>query len=283
MQDSDTDNDSNGLPTRRPGRFHIVPVALFAVFAIVYMFSNSQTVPITGRKQIVDISVEDEVALGFQSYVQVLQSSDVIESGLQLDLVRSVGRRIANATGNTDFQWEFNLIRSPDVNAFCLPGGKVAVFSSILPVAENADGLAVVLGHEISHAIARHGAERLAHQRLAEIGQLALGVAARDMDEGARRSVLGAFGVGAQLGVLLPFSREHESEADYMGLIFMARACFDPREAPRFWKRMDEATRAGGVPPEFLSTHPNPEHRIAQLEAWMPEVLAERERYCGSN
>ena len=276
---SERDPSDSGYPVRRRGRFKILPIILFALFALYYITSNTQTVPMTGRKQIVDMSREDEMALGLQSYAQVLQQANVIAGGPELETVRSVGARIAKATDNSDFEWEFNLLQSPDVNAFCLPGGKVAVYTGILPVAENEDGIAVILGHEIAHAIARHGAERMAQERLAQIGQLAVGVAASDMDDGARRAVLGAFGAGAQFGVLLPFSREHESEADYMGLMFMARACFNPREAPAFWQRM--ASRAGsGRTAEFLSTHPSSERRIEQLEQWMDAAMQERAKYC---
>lgn len=279
--DTENPQDNGSYPVRRRGRFKILPIVLFALFALFYVFSNTQTVPMTGRKQIVDMSREDEMALGLQSYAAVLQQAEVVRSGAEVDLVRSVGARIAKVTETTDFEWEFNLLQSPDVNAFCLPGGKVAVYTGILPVAENADGVAVIMGHEIAHAIARHGAERMAQQRLVQIGQLAVGVAAGEMDDGARRAVLGAFGAGAQFGVLLPFSREHESEADYMGLMFMARACFDPREAPAFWRRM--ASRAGaGQAVEFMSTHPSSEKRIEMLEQWMDEALRARAESCGT-
>lgn len=262
-------------------RFHVLPLVLFAVFGAVYYFSNQEVVPMTGRKQFVDMSVEQEQALGLQSYAAVLSQEDVITRGPEADQVRSVGARIAKVVEGPGFDWEFNTIRSPQINAFCLPGGKVAVYSGILPVAQTENGLAVVMGHEIAHAIARHGAERMAQSRLFQMGQLAVGMSVRDMDEGTRRGVLGAFGLGAQYGLLLPFSREHESEADHIGLLLTARACFDPTEAPKFWSRMQAAHRSGN-PPEFLSTHPNPERRIDQLNSWMEEALRERAKYCGN-
>jgi predicted Zn-dependent protease len=148
----------------------------------------------------------------------------------------------------------------------------------LVPVAENVDGLAVVMGHEIAHAIARHGAERMAHQKLVQLGTLAAGMALSDMDAGTQQMVMGALGVGAQYGVLLPFSRDHESEADEMGLILMARACFDVTEAPRLWERMGRASR--GAPAEFMSTHPSHETRIRQFEQWMPEALELKRQSC---
>jgi predicted Zn-dependent protease len=180
------------------------------------------------------------------------------------------------------FEWEFNVIDSPQANAFALPGGKTAVYTGLLPIAENHNGLAIVMGHEIAHAIARHGAERMAHQKLVQIGTLAASVAVGDMDVDTQRMVMGALGVGTQYGVLLPFSRDHESEADYMGLLFVARACFDPTEAPKLWQRMGEMSQ-GRQPAEFMSTHPNHATRIKQFQEWMPDALALRQQYCNSH
>ena len=263
------------------GGIKILPLLLFGAYMLYYYFSNQETVPLTGRKQLVDISREQEAALGYQSYRQILRQEAIVPSGAQVDLVKSIGGRLAKVAEDPGFEWEFNLINSEQVNAFCLPGGKVAVYTGILPVAKNADGLAAVMGHEIAHAIARHGAERMAHQKLVQIGTLAAGVAVSDMSPEAQRGVMGALGVGAQFGVLLPFSRDHESEADYMGLIYAARACFDPREAPRLWERMGQAG-GGRAPAEFMSTHPSHETRIRQLNEWMPKALEERSRVCGS-
>src|SRR5690606_26436710 len=167
-------------------------------------------------------------------------------------------------------KWEYSVIRSDQANAFALPGGKVAIYTGILPVAENADGLAVIMGHEVAHAIARHGAERMAQQQLLQWGQLAVGMAAGELDAGTQRMIMGAFGLGAQYGAILPFSRKHESEADYIGLLYVARACFDPREAPKLWQRMAKAASGSGQPAEFMSTHPSPDTRIRQFEEWMP-------------
>lgn len=271
-----------GLFGNRGGCLRVVPVVLFALYGIYYFFSNRQTVPITGRKQLVDISREQEARLGLQSYRQILRREHVVTAGREAAMIKDIGRRLSAVAEDPGFQWDYNLIDSPQVNAFCLPGGKVAVYTGILPVAKNADGLAVVMGHEIAHAIARHGAERMAHQKLVQIGSLAAGVAISDMEPAKQRAVLGALGVGAQFGVLLPFSREHESEADYMGLIYVARACFDPTEAPRLWERMGQASGGRG-PAQFMSTHPSHQTRIRQFEQWMPEALQVRRERCGES
>lgn len=269
-----------GASPRRRGRIRWLPIILFALYGLYYYASNQEVVPITGRSQLVDMNREQEMALGLQSYRQILSRERIVRSGEVVDVVQEVGRRIAQAAAEYDpgFEWEFNVIDSPQVNAFALPGGKVAVYTGLMPVAENVDGLAVVMGHEISHAIARHGAERMAHQKLVQLGTLAAGMALSDMDTGTQQMVMGALGVGAQYGVLLPFSREHESEADKMGLILVARACFDVTEAPRLWERMGRASR--GAPTEFMSTHPSHETRIRQFEQWMPEALEIKRESC---
>lgn len=265
---------------RRGSGVKLLPLVLFAIYGIYYFVSNRETVPLTGRKQLVDMSREQESALGLQSYRQILRQERVITTGQNAQTIKEIGRKLSAVSEDPGFQWDYNLIDSPQANAFCLPGGKVAVYTGILPVAKNADGLAVIMGHEIAHAIARHGAERMAHQKLVQIGSLAAGVAVSDMDPAQQRAVMGALGVGAQFGVLLPFSREHESEADYMGLIYVARACFDPTEAPKLWERMGQASGGRG-PAQFMSTHPSHETRIRQFQEWMPEALKIRKEKCG--
>jgi predicted Zn-dependent protease len=269
----------NGARTRRPGG-HIrwLPIVLFLMYGVYYYFSNQEEVPMTRRSQLVDMSREQEMALGYQSYQEILMQEDIIPSGEVVDVVRGIGRRLAAVAEDPGFEWEFNVIRSDQANAFCLPGGKVAVYTGLIPIAENEGGLAVVMGHEIAHAIARHGAERMAHQKLVQLGSLAAGLAFSDMDASTQHMVMGALGVGAQYGVLLPFSREHESEADYMGLIYTARACFDPTEAPQLWERMGAAS--GGAPAEFMSTHPSHATRIRQFGEWMPEAAEIYETNC---
>ena len=257
----------------------LLPLLLFGGYFLYYYFTNQETVPVTGRRQLVDLSREQEMALGYQTYQQILQQSRVITTGPEAARIQAIGQRLARVAEDPGFEWEFRLIDSNQVNAFCLPGGKVAVYTGILPITANDNGLAAVMGHEIAHAIARHGAERIAHQKLAQIGSLAVSVALSDMDNQTRMAVVGALGVGAQYGVLLPFSREHESEADYLGLLYAARACFDPSEAPHLWERMAE--QGGSRTAEFLSTHPSHETRIRKLNEWMPEALRARQENCG--
>ncbi len=268
-------------PGGRRRRVVWLPILLFAAyFAYTYLFSREE-VALTGRTQVVNMSRGEMASLGLQSYQQILSESNVVPAGELVDQVRSIGERLARAAVSDDpgFEWEFQVIDSPQANAFCLPGGKVAVYTGIIPVAETLDGLGIIMGHEIAHAIARHGAERMTHQRMVQFGTMAAGMALSEMDVGTQRAVMGALGVGAQYGVLLPFSREHESEADYMGLIYAARACFDPTEAPKLWERMGAAS-GGRAPAEFGSTHPSHETRIRQFEEWMPEALEIRRRNC---
>ncbi len=267
------------------GGIKLLPVLLFGGYMLYYYFSNQQTVPLTGRKQLVDISKEQEAALGYQSYAQILRQEQVVRGTKEAALIQQIGQRLAAATreDGAGYQWEFNLINSDQINAFCLPGGKVAVYTGILPVAKNQNGLAAIMGHEIAHAIARHGAERMAQQKLVQLGTMAAGVAVSDMDPQMQRGVMGALGVGAQFGVLLPFSRNHESEADFMGIVYAARACYDPNEATQVWVRMGQVSGGGRQPAQFMSTHPSHETRIKQLEDWMPKALAERPSTCAAN
>ncbi len=265
---------------RRSGLLRLVPILLFSLFLAYYWFSHHEVVPMTGRKQLVDLTREEEMRLGYQSYQQVLAQENVLRNGKIVEEVRTIGRRLAKAAADVDpgFEWEFNVIESPQANAFALPGGKVAVYTGILDIAKNENGLSAVMGHEIAHAIARHGAERMAYQKLIQWGTMAAAIALGDMSYNTQRMVQGALGLGSKYGVLLPFSRSHESEADYMGLIFTARACYDPREAPNLWERMAEQSK--GSPEEFLSTHPSHETRIKQLNQWMPEALKIYEENC---
>lgn len=274
-------------PQRRGGGglMRLLPILLFGLYFAYYWFSHRTEVPLTGRKQLVDISQEQEMQLGLQSYREILSQERVVSpQNKEAQLVREIAVRLIKAVHQLDpkadpgFEWEANLIQSDQANAFALPGGKIAVYTGIFPVAANADGLAAVMGHEIAHAIARHGAERMAYQKLVQVGSMAAGVSVSNMDPGMQRMVMGALGVGANLGVLLPFSREHESEADHMGLMFAAAACFDPREAPKLWERMGAGSK--GQPSEFSSTHPSHETRIRQLNEWMPEALEIRRKAC---
>lgn len=234
------------------------------------------TVPFTHRHQLVLLSPSQEAQLGAQAFRKAVAKGKVVRSGRDAELVRDVGRRIAAAANRPDFRWEFVLLDSRDVNAFALPGGKTAVYTGILPIAETTTGLAVVMGHEIAHAIARHGAERMSQGLVVQLGGEVLGAAAGN--GGAARALLAAYGIGSQVGVMLPFSRQQESEADVIGLMLMAKAGYDPREAIAFWDRMQRNGKREAV--EFLSTHPSGSTRRRTLADAMPQAM---EYYEGSH
>lgn len=230
-----------------------------------------QTVPVTGRSQLQLISEGQEVAMGFQAYQQVLKKERISSDPELNEMVNRVGARIASATGKTDYQWEFKVFENDKmINAFCLPGGKVGVYTGIVPITRDEAGLAAVIGHEVAHAIARHGGERASQQLLAEGISAAVVIGTRD--SGRANLYAGLLGLGATVGVLLPYSRLQESEADRLGLIYMAKAGYDPAAARDLWVRMAEAGKGRGKPPEILSTHPADATRIRQIEQWLPEA-----------
>jgi predicted Zn-dependent protease len=256
------------------------PVILLvaAVFAV-----SCSTVPVTGRSQLNMIPASTMLSMSYQQYGDFMSSNQVSRDQAKVQMVQGIGKRIQGAVeryfaqkGWSDqlkgYQWEFNLIESPEVNAWCMPGGKVVVYTGILPVTQSEEGLAVVMGHEIAHAIAEHGNERMSQGLLTQFGGMALNEALASKPEQTRALWMTAFGVGAQVGVLLPYSRLHESEADRLGLIFMAMAGYNPNEAVSFWQRM-AAMKSGQAPPEFLSTHPSDATRIKDLKAAMPEAM----------
>lgn len=234
-----------------------------------------ETVTVTGRRQLQLISAGEEMQLGLTTFQQILQRSRVSTDPALNALVTRVGSRIAAVAERPDFEWEYRVIEDKQANAFALPGGKIGVYTGILPITRDEAGLAAVLAHEVAHVTARHGGERLSQQLAAQVGVSALGIVAgvATGDPGATRLAAAAFGLGAQYGVLMPFSRAQESEADRIGLIYMAKAGYDPRAARDLWIRMAEASRNGTRPPEFLSTHPSEETRIKQIEGWLPEAL----------
>lgn len=246
--------------------------ALLAASAALAL-AACRTVPYTHRKHLVLIPAGQMESLGLQQYDQTLKNSKISHDPAVVDPVRRVGERIAKAADRPDFKWQFNVIEDPDtVNAWCLPGGKVAVYTGILPLTKDDTGLAVVLGHEVAHALAQHGDERMSQQLLAQMGGAALSVALANKPAQTQQLFAAAYGAGAQYGVILPFSREQESEADHIGLILMAKAGYDPKAAVGFWERM--ATQAGknGKPPVFLSDHPSDEQRIQRIKKWLPEA-----------
>jgi predicted Zn-dependent protease len=221
--------------------------------------------------------------MSFQQYDEFLKSNKLSTNQDYTQVVKRVGTRIQGAVEEffvergmsyklKDYAWEFSLVESDQVNAFCMPGGKVVVYTGIFPVAENEAGLAVVMGHEIAHAIAGHGGERMSQGLAVEMGGMALSAALASQPERTQQLWMLAFGVGTQFGVMLPYSRLHESEADHLGLIFMAMAGYDPREAVGFWQRMSEV-KEGQAPPEFMSTHPADSTRIQKINELIPEVM----------
>jgi predicted Zn-dependent protease len=251
----------------------LIPIAI-ALLVVFYQFASSEKITNeAGRSVHVALSPDQESALGLQSYRQVLSESHVIDNGPQYEMVKGVATRLAAATGDAgrNFDWRVSVVDSQEVNAFCLPGGKIVVYTGILPIAQSEAGLATVMGHEMAHATLRHGSERLLKQKTTQTVLTGVRFSLGDMSYEQQRAVMGAIGAGAQYGLLLPFSREHESEADKMGLFYMARAGFDPREAISFWDRMSRVA-AGGKPLEFMSTHPSDATRIEQLKALLPQA-----------
>lgn len=263
--------------------------SLFILALISVVFACQKTV-FTGRKSLNLIPNSQLNQTSFAEYRQFLSENKPMTSGKDVDLVRRVGNDIKAATevyyrskglqkDLKDFAWEFNVVDDPTVNAFCMPGGKVVVYTGILKVTQNEDALAVVMGHEIAHALANHGNERVSQGLVAQLGltSLDLGLAMAQKPAQTRNLILQAAGAGTQLGVLLPFSRKHESEADEIGLYLMAMAGYNPNEAAPFWARMSKG--GGGRPPEFLSTHPDPSKRSDKLKSLVPKAKAYAARY----
>lgn len=244
--------------------------ALAALLALVLLAAACARTPYTNRSQLILVSDAESAQLGAQAFQEVLRESDVLRSGPAVEQVLRVGRRIAAASG-LDADWRFAVIDDDQQNAFALPGGKVAVYTGLLEVTQSDAGLAVVLGHEIGHVVARHGAERMSQGLAAQLGGTALSIA---LGGGPNtQAVMAAYGLGAEYGVLRPFGRGQEAEADEIGLIVMARAGYDPREAIPFWERMERSSGSRGRPPEFLSTHPSHGTRIELIREKLPEAL----------
>ena len=247
---------------------------------VVMLVAACSTNPITGKKPLILVSNAQLFPMAFQQYNQVLNEEKISTNSSQTQMVKTVGNDIKNAVEQylasqnhssflDGYAWEFNLIESPELNAWCMPGGKVAFYTGIMPVCANENGVAVVMGHEITHAVAEHSAQRVTQSMIAQGLQVAGNVA---LSDSRYQNVFNQlYPMGATVGILA-YSRNAELEADKIGLELMARAGYDPREAPRFWERM-EAASGGSSQPEFLSTHPNPGRRIAQLEKEIPNVL----------
>ena len=257
--------------------------ATIAFLLLSIFIISCSTVPITGRKQLSLIPNSQMLSMSFQQYGDFLKSNKLSTNQEQTQMVKRVGGRIQGAVERyfaqknmsaqlADYRWEFNLVESKEVNAWCMPGGKVVVYTGILPVTQTEAGLAVVMGHEIAHAVAQHGGERMSQELLAQLGGMALSTALDKEPEKTKQLWMGAYGLGAQFGALLPYSRLHESEADHLGLIFMSMAGYNPNEAVTFWERM-AASNKGQAPPEFMSTHPSDASRIEDLKKEIPEAM----------
>ncbi|MFN3883964.1 MAG: M48 family metallopeptidase [Rhodocyclaceae bacterium] len=244
-----------------------------AAIATSLFLAGCSTVPVTGRSQLLMVSERQERQMGLTSFREILAKEKQNADPIINERVQRIGRRIATATGRTDYQWEFRVIDDDKtVNAFCLPGGKVAVYTGLLPLTPDDASLAAVIAHEVAHAIARHGGERLSQEMV--VAGLTAATVMATRDSSRRELYAGLLGAGAAVGFLLPYSRLHEAEADRMGLIYMAKAGYDPRAALALWQRMAAQSRGKAKPPEFLSTHPADETRIKEIERWLPEALS---------
>ncbi|MBI2440802.1 MAG: M48 family metallopeptidase [Lentisphaerae bacterium] len=265
-----------------PKRIYALAAARFlGAGLLASLLVSCTTVPETGRRGLMLITPEQELQLGISEFRKLKQSTPICTDAKTNEMVQRVGRRISAVAPLANARWEFVVFDdNKTVNAFCLPGGKVGIYTGIMRITQDEAGLATVIGHEVSHAVARHGAERLSQGLLAEFGGEILGQVINTNSEDTRELWLQVYGLAGAVGVLLPYSRLQESEADYLGLLYMARAGYDPRQAIEFWKRMAaHGSKQGGNflagVFQFLSTHPLDEARIKQLQEQLPKALAE--------
>ena len=261
---------------------------LITVFTVLTLV-GCKTNPFTGEKNLNFVSNSQLFPMAFEQYDQFLAENKVITGTSEANMIKNVGQKIVtaserylNANGYqgylNDFAWEFNLVRDDAVNAWAMPGGKVVFYTGILPIAKDETGIAVVMAHEVAHALADHGAQRMSAAQLQQVGAVAGGIALSGKSEQTQQIFAQAYGLGTQVGVMLPFSRSHETEADRIGLTLMAIAGYNPDQAADLWRRM-AAQANSQAPPEFLSTHPATATRINNLSAWAPEAKAEARKY----
>lgn len=254
-----------------------------SLLVALLLLAGCSSVPLTGRKQVLLVSDQEVLSSSLTQYNDYIKTAAKSTDQAKSAMVTRVGKRIAAATeqylkanGMADevknFSWEFNLVKDPQVNAFCMPGGKIVVYEGLLSLVASDDELAVVVGHEVAHAVAKHSNERMSQQLMAQYGAAILGAAVSNKSAAVRQAANTVYGVGAQYGVMLPFSRKHESEADYMGLVFMTMAGYNPDVAVNFWQKMS-AGKSGSTP-EFMSTHPSDVTRIAEIQRALPEIKA---------
>lgn len=265
----------------------LLPLAAFLLTAC----GTSRTVPIVGRTQHLLVSDSQVLSLSNEQYQSYMKTAKKSANASQTDMVKRCGRRLADAVEDfltwngmaselKEYAWEFNLVQDASANAFCMPGGKIVVYEGILPYTQTEDALAIVLGHEIAHAVAKHSAERLSKQVKAQYGSQILGSVLSGAGTGTQVLAQEAFGLGAEYGYIKPFSRKQESEADRLGLIFAAMAGYNPEVAVAFWQRMSQQ---GGSTPTFMSDHPSDEKRIKDIQKWMPEALQYAKRGASSS
>ena len=263
---------------------HNIIVALMLTVLLVACATN----PFTGKKTMALVPNSQLFPTAFAQYNQFLNDNNVITGTKDSEMIKRVGQRIAvaaerylNANGHEgylkDYKWEYNLVKDETVNAWCMPGGKIVFYTGILPIAQNEAGVAAIMGHEVAHALANHGQQRMSAGILQQLGAVAGNVAIQD--DQTRAIFNQAYGIGSQVGVMLPFSRSHETESDLIGTYLMAIAGYDPSEAAELWKRMKANSGSGQAPPEFMSTHPSNDTRIANLTKWAPQAKAEAKKY----
>ncbi len=257
-----------------------------SLFAVALFAIGCATNPFTGKQTLALVPNSEILPMAFQQYNEFLSENKVVSNTADARMVANVGQKIANAaerylTANgyagylTDYRWEYHLVDSPEINAWCMPGGKIVVYSGILPITKDEAGLAAVMGHEVAHALANHGQQRMSATQLQQLGAVGVGVATANSENAQIFNT--AYGLGSQVGVLLPFSRSHETEADKIGLTLMAIAGYDPIVAAELWQRMQAQEQ--GAPPEFLSTHPSSSTRIQNIQAWAPAAKAEARKF----
>lgn len=284
---------------RRGGGIKWWVILLFAGYAAWSWFGNAEPDPFTGEKAHYGATTAQEAQMGLQAFQQVLSEEKPLpDNHPNAIAITDIAKRLVKVASSVEadlaaennmpspklaetFEWSVAVLESPQANAFCLPGGKMAVYTGLIPVAQNNDAMAVVMGHEIAHALLRHGSQRMAQQKLVQMGQMAAGIAVGDMDPGQQQMVMSALGATTQYGAVLPFGRKHETEADEVGLMLAAAACFNPKEAVPLWERMSQLNN-GQRPPEFASTHPDPSNRIARLQSLMPKAEKFYAKYCGA-
>ncbi len=259
------------------------------VLSFFLMVAACKTNPFTGEKNLNFYPNSQIFPASFQQYNQVLSENEIVTGTAESRMIKNVGQKIATASKRfldangyqgylDDYKWEFSLIKDDQVNAWAMPGGKIAFYTGIMPIAKNETGVAAIMAHEVAHALADHGAQRMSAAQLQQLGAVAGNVALSGKSDETRQIFNTAYGLGSTVGVMLPFSRSHESEADRIGLTLMAMAGYDPMAAADLWRRM-QAQSGGQSPPEFLSTHPSSETRIRNIERWAPEAKAEARKY----